>query len=118
MAHRVRRARGQRFHSALRDPGETFPWDRLAAAGIGHFVPPAHLRDGRFFAQGDAGQPVEVTVSAYPGQAFPGVVQSMAGGVDEKTRTLPVRCLDGVTRSSGCRCGISLTSEGSLTLIV
>ena len=41
------------------DPGETFPWDRLAAAGIGHLVPPAAIRDGRFFAQGDAGQPVE-----------------------------------------------------------
>ncbi len=41
------------------DPGETFPWDRLAAAGIGHHVPPAAPRDGRFFARGDAGQPVE-----------------------------------------------------------
>ena len=41
------------------DPGEIFPWDRLAAAGVGHRVPPAHLQDGRFFARGDAGQPVE-----------------------------------------------------------
>ena len=41
------------------DPGETFPWDRLAAAGVGHVVPPAPIRDGRFFARGDAGQPVE-----------------------------------------------------------
>ncbi|GJE09238.1 MULTISPECIES: N-acetylmuramoyl-L-alanine amidase [Methylobacterium] len=41
------------------DPGETFPWARLAAAGVGHWVPPVPLRDGRFFAQGDSGQPVE-----------------------------------------------------------
>lgn len=39
------------------------------------------------------GQPVEVTVSSYPGQRFSGVVQSIAGRLDEKTRTLPVRCL-------------------------
>ncbi|MGU3536956.1 N-acetylmuramoyl-L-alanine amidase [Methylobacterium sp. A54F] len=41
------------------DPGEGFPWARLAAAGIGHLVPAAPLRDGRFFARGDAGQPIE-----------------------------------------------------------
>jgi N-acetylmuramoyl-L-alanine amidase len=41
------------------DPGETFPWRRLAEAGIGHFVDPAPLRDGRFLAPGEEGQPVE-----------------------------------------------------------
>jgi N-acetylmuramoyl-L-alanine amidase len=41
------------------DPGEHFPWDRLAAAGVGHHVPAAPIRDGRFFAEGDAGQPIE-----------------------------------------------------------
>ena len=41
------------------DPGEAFPWARLAAEGVGHYVPPASIRDGRFFARGDAGQPVE-----------------------------------------------------------
>jgi cobalt-zinc-cadmium efflux system membrane fusion protein len=39
------------------------------------------------------GQSVEVMVTAYPNQRFAGVVQSMAGRVDEKTRALPVRCL-------------------------
>ncbi len=39
------------------------------------------------------GQPVEVTVPAYPKQHFPGTVQSIAGRVDEKTRALAVRCL-------------------------
>jgi N-acetylmuramoyl-L-alanine amidase len=41
------------------DPGEVFPWERLAREGLGHHVPPAPLRDGRFFAQGDGGQPIE-----------------------------------------------------------
>ena len=41
------------------DPGETFPWARLAAEGVGHHVAPARFSDGRFFALGDAGQPIE-----------------------------------------------------------
>ena len=41
------------------DPGEHFPWERLARDGIGHWVPPAPIQDGRFFAQGDAGPPIE-----------------------------------------------------------
>ena len=41
------------------DPGEKFPWDRLYAAGVGHFVQPAPISGGRFFLKGDQGQPVE-----------------------------------------------------------
>ncbi|KGF70167.1 N-acetylmuramoyl-L-alanine amidase [Hoeflea sp. BAL378] len=41
------------------DPGEIFPWDRLHAAGIGHWVEPLPVGGGRFFQEGDAGQPVE-----------------------------------------------------------
>ena len=40
------------------DPGEKFPWDRLFAAGVGHWVEPAPVSGGRFFQQGDCGQPV------------------------------------------------------------
>jgi N-acetylmuramoyl-L-alanine amidase len=29
-----------------KDPGEKFPWDRLAQAGIGHWVPPAPVIEG------------------------------------------------------------------------
>ena len=39
------------------------------------------------------GQTVTVTVAAFPKRRFSGTVQSLAGRVDEKTRTLPVRCL-------------------------
>ena len=45
------------------DPGEMFPWAELSAAGIGHFVQPSPIRGGRFFAQGDSGQPVEALQS-------------------------------------------------------
>jgi N-acetylmuramoyl-L-alanine amidase len=41
------------------DPGEKFPWDRLAAAGVGHWVPPAPLKDDGGLAEGEEGEPVE-----------------------------------------------------------
>ena len=41
------------------DPGERFPWSELAAAGVGHFVPPAPPQDGAFLAEGDRGEAVE-----------------------------------------------------------
>jgi thiamine-phosphate pyrophosphorylase len=40
------------------DPGEFFPWDVLAARGVGHFVAPAPPRDGVALALGDAGEAV------------------------------------------------------------
>jgi N-acetylmuramoyl-L-alanine amidase len=42
-----------------RDPGEKFPWARLAAAGVGHFVEPEPIRGGRFFSPGETGSPIE-----------------------------------------------------------
>lgn len=41
-----------------RDPGEKFPWGRLARAGVGHFVEPEPITGGRFFQLGDSGTPV------------------------------------------------------------
>ncbi|MCX5481390.1 N-acetylmuramoyl-L-alanine amidase [Kaistia geumhonensis] len=41
-----------------RDPGEKFPWAALAAAGIGHFVPPEPLGGGRAMQPGDEGYAV------------------------------------------------------------
>ena len=40
------------------DPGEKFPWARLAGEGIGLWVAPAPIRGGRFFQEGDRGEPV------------------------------------------------------------
>jgi N-acetylmuramoyl-L-alanine amidase len=40
------------------DPGERFPWGRLAAAGVGHWVEPEPIRDGARLAEGDEGEAV------------------------------------------------------------
>jgi N-acetylmuramoyl-L-alanine amidase len=42
-----------------RDPGEKFPWARLAAAGVGHFVPPDEPHAGPALHLGDEGNAVE-----------------------------------------------------------
>jgi N-acetylmuramoyl-L-alanine amidase len=41
-----------------RDPGEHFPWRRLAAAGVGAFVEPAPIERGRALGPGDHGHEV------------------------------------------------------------
>jgi len=41
------------------DPGERFPWDRLHAAGVGHWVPPADDSAGPTYRPGDEGPPVQ-----------------------------------------------------------
>lgn len=40
------------------DPGEFFPWDELARAGVGHWVAPAPIHNGAAIALGDAGEAV------------------------------------------------------------
>ncbi|MCJ2033934.1 N-acetylmuramoyl-L-alanine amidase [Methylobacterium sp. J-068] len=64
------------------DPGEHFPWDRLARAGLGHWVPPAPIRDGRFFARGDAGPPIEALQAMF---ALYGYDVPVTGRFDDRT---------------------------------
>ncbi|WP_274424429.1 N-acetylmuramoyl-L-alanine amidase [Chelativorans sp. YIM 93263] len=40
------------------DPGEKFPWDRLARAGVGHFVDPMAPDQGNVLSTGARGEPV------------------------------------------------------------
>jgi N-acetylmuramoyl-L-alanine amidase len=42
-----------------RDPGELFPWERLAEADVGHWVQPHPISSGRFFQRGEEGAPIE-----------------------------------------------------------
>ena len=65
-----------------RDPGESFPWETLHAAGVGHLVSPAPLGSGRFFARGDAGQPVEALQAML---ALYGYGVDVTGQFDEAT---------------------------------
>jgi N-acetylmuramoyl-L-alanine amidase len=64
------------------DPGETFPWRRLHEDGVGHWVVPAPIRDGRFFARGDRGMPVEALQSML---AMYGYQTRITGLFDEDT---------------------------------
>ncbi|MBV8662323.1 MAG: N-acetylmuramoyl-L-alanine amidase, partial [Hyphomicrobiales bacterium] len=41
-----------------RDPGEAFPWDALARAGVGHWVEPAPIVEGVIFRAGQEGPPI------------------------------------------------------------
>ena len=42
-----------------KDPGERFPWNRLAAAGVGLWVEPSPIDGGRTFSANDKGPEVE-----------------------------------------------------------
>ena len=42
-----------------KDPGEKFPWAKLAAAGVGFWVDPAPITEGRTLSANDRGAPVE-----------------------------------------------------------
>ena len=61
--HHIRRERvlGHSDVAPLRknDPGEKFPWARLAAAGIGLWVEPSPLTEGRTLSANDSGPEVE-----------------------------------------------------------
>lgn len=47
------------------DPGELFPWGRLAAAGIGHWVAPAPLSEGPSYGAGAEGPPVRAVQALF-----------------------------------------------------
>ncbi len=64
------------------DPGERFPWDTLAAAGVGHFVAPVAIGDGRFFQRGDEGAPIEALQAML---ALYGYGIEMSGAFDQRT---------------------------------
>ncbi|MBC7282833.1 N-acetylmuramoyl-L-alanine amidase [Hoeflea sp.] len=87
------------------DPGECFPWDRLHREGVGHWVEPLPVGGGRFFQEGDTGQPVEALQSML---ALYGYGVRVDGSYDAETRSVirafqrhfrPAR-VDGVADSS------------------
>lgn len=61
------------------DPGERFPWRRLHAAGVGHFVEPARPKVGGYFQRGERGQPIEALQSML---AFYGYAVDISGEFD------------------------------------
>lgn len=67
------------------DPGEKFPWDRLAAAGVGHWTPAAPLSPGPGFARGDEGQPVRALQAMF---GLYGYGLDVTGVYDEQTEAV------------------------------
>jgi N-acetylmuramoyl-L-alanine amidase len=65
------------------DPGELFPWDALAHAGVGQWLEPEPISGGRFFQEGDSGQPVEALQSML---ALFGYEVAIDGAYDTQTR--------------------------------
>jgi len=66
-----------------RDPGEIFPWDRLARAGIGHWVEPAAPAGPPLFAHEEEGPPVRAAQAML---ALYGYGVEITGIYDLKTR--------------------------------
>lgn len=69
------------------DPGERFPWGRLAAAGIGLWVPPAPLAPGRALGPGEAGEEVKALQQALAAYGY-GV--PLSGAYDSLTTAVVV----------------------------
>lgn len=65
-----------------KDPGEKFPWDRLAAAGVGHWCAPEPISSGRFVQQGAIGRPVEALQSML---SLYGYAVPVSGVFDDET---------------------------------
>lgn len=83
------------------DPGERFPWARLHAAGVGHWVEPAAISGGRFFQMGDSGQPVEALQSmlslyGYGTEINGQFSAAMAGDVEAFQRHFRQERVDGI----------------------
>lgn len=64
------------------DPGELFPWDRLAASGVGLWTRPATISSGRFLQRGEEGQPVAALQAMF---AMLGYGIAVTGVFDETT---------------------------------
>ncbi len=65
------------------DPGELFPWYRLAEAGVAHHVTPFFSGSGLLMQAGERGQPVEALQSML---ALYGYDVDISGEFDQKTR--------------------------------
>jgi len=66
------------------DPGEKFPWKRLADAGLALFVDPEPVQGDRFFSLGEKGEPIEALQAML---ALYGFDQHVDGFFDERTKT-------------------------------
>src|SRR5215211_275930 len=52
------------------DPGELFPWEALYRAGVGHWVDPVPIKDGRFYGFRHRGSPVRALQAMLAGYGY------------------------------------------------
>ena len=71
--------------SRKRDPGEAFPWDRLARAGVGHWVEPAPLAGAGLLRPEEEGAPVSALQALL---ALYGYGVEPSGVYDRSTRSV------------------------------
>ncbi len=67
------------------DPGERFPWERLARAGVGLWAPAADALAPRVFCEGDEGQPIRALQAMF---AMFGYGLPITGVFDRPTRVV------------------------------
>jgi N-acetylmuramoyl-L-alanine amidase len=68
-----------------RDPGELFPWDGLARAGVGHWVAPAPIEGAALYRSGEEGPPVRALQAML---ALYGYGLGLTGVYDAPTRAV------------------------------
>jgi len=68
-----------------RDPGERFPWEALARAGVGHWVKPAPVEGGRLFGPGEQGPPIRALQAML---ALYGYGVALTGVYDAQTKAV------------------------------
>jgi N-acetylmuramoyl-L-alanine amidase len=68
-----------------RDPGEKFPWDALAHAGVGHWTEPAPIDGGPLFRMGEEGPPIRALQAML---ALYGYGIALSGVYDAQTKTV------------------------------
>jgi len=68
-----------------RDPGEHFPWERLARAGVGHWTEPPPPLDDPLFAHGEEGPSVRALQAML---ALYGYGVELTGVLDQQTRNV------------------------------
>jgi N-acetylmuramoyl-L-alanine amidase len=69
-------------HGRKIDPGENFPWWRLAKAGVGHYVPPSAFEEGPSLEPGATGPGV---IELQTMLAWYGYAIDITGLYDERT---------------------------------
>lgn len=79
------------------DPGENFPWQRLHAGGVGHWVEPSPIAGGRFFQKGMQASPSRPCRPCCRSMAMP--LKSM--GFTRKRPRAPWRLSSGISGPYG-----------------